>query len=161
MSTLPGAPHPPAPRSNDMRKLLLVLFLLPASAVGYCSLPLTSVAVLTVTVSDQTGREIEAGAVATYLEANGAEIIRITSETPSSWGNNLHWWSHSRHATSALRPDDAKQAATVEVTAKGCESASIPVALERRYEPVSFEPHGGGAAYFIYNFERDVVLVCG
>jgi hypothetical protein len=144
-----------------MRKFLLVLFLLLTSAVGYCSLPLTSVAVLTVTVSDQTGREIEAGAVATYLDANGAGIIRITSDTPSSWGNNLHWWSHSRHATSTLRPDDAKRAATVEVTAEGCEGASIPVVLERQYEPLSFAPHGGGAAYFIYSFEREVVLVCG
>ena len=40
------------------------LFLLPLGAVGYCSLPLTWVAILTVTLSDQTGREIQADAAA-------------------------------------------------------------------------------------------------
>ena len=42
-----------------MRKLWLVLLLLPLGGLAYCSLPLTSVAVLTVTLSDQTGRKID------------------------------------------------------------------------------------------------------
>ena len=144
-----------------MRKFLLILFAAPLISMGYCSLPLTSVAVLTVTVSDQTGRKIEADATATYRDADGAPIVSITSETPSSWDNNLHWWSHSQHSTSTLRPDDAKRAVEVEVTAQGCEAARVPVALERHYEALSFAPHGGGAAYFIYRFDRDVVLQCG
>jgi hypothetical protein len=144
-----------------MRKFLLILFLLSLGSMAYCSLPLTSVAVLTVALSDQAGRKIEADAAATYFDADGAPILRITFETPSSWDNNLHWWSHSEHRTSTLRPADAKRAATAEVTAKGCAAARIPVALERHYEPLSFAPHGGGAAYFIYSFDREVVLQCG
>ena len=144
-----------------MRKFLLILFLLPLASMAYCSLPLSSVAVLTITLSDQTGAEIEADAAATYLDADGTPIVTITSETPSSWDNNLHWWSHSQHSTSTLRPDDAKRAAAVEITAKGCETVTVPVALDRHYEALSFSPHGGGAAYFLYRFDQDVVLQCG
>jgi hypothetical protein len=144
-----------------MRKFWLVLFLVPLGSTAYCSLPLTSVAVLTVTLTDQTGRKIDADATATFFDADGEAIVTITSEMPSSWDNNLHWWSHSKHRTSTLRPEDAKRAVEVEVTAKGCEEVKVPVALERQYEPLSFAPHGGGAAYFIYRFDRDVVLQCG
>ena len=144
-----------------MRKFLQILLLLPLGSMGYCSLPLTSVALLTVTVSDQTDLKIEADATATHRDADGSPIVSITFETPSSWGNNLHWWSHSQHSTSTLRPDDAKRAVEAEVTAQGCEAARVPVALERHYEALSFAPHGGGAAYFIYRFDRDVVLQCG
>ena len=144
-----------------MRKFLLILFLLPLGSMGYCSLPLTSVAILTITLSGQTGRKIEADATATYRDADGAPIVNITFETPSSWDNNLHWWSHSKHRTSTLRPDDAKRAVEVEISAKDCETETILVALERHYEALSFAPHGGGAAYFIYRFDRDVVLRCG
>lgn len=143
-----------------MRKFLLILFFLPLGGVAYCSLPLTSVAVLTLTLTDQTGRKIGAGAAATYRDAEGAPIVSITFETPSSWVNNLHWWSHSQHRTSTLRPEDARRAVAVEISAEGCETATIPVALERHYEALSFSPHGGGAAYFIYSFDRDVVLQC-
>jgi hypothetical protein len=144
-----------------MRKFWLILFLLPLASMAYCSLPLTSVAVLTLTLSDQTGAKIEADAAATYRDADGAPIVTITSEMPSSWDNNLHWWSHSQHTTSTLRPDDARRAVTVEVTAKGCEAGTVPVELVRHYEALSFAPHGGGSAYFIYRFEREVVLQCG
>jgi hypothetical protein len=144
-----------------MRKFLWILVLLALGSMAYCSLPLTSVAVLTLTLTDQTGAGIETGAAAAYLDADGAPIVTITSETPSSWANSLHWWSHSRHPTSTLRPDDAKRAATVEISAQGCETVTMPVALERKYEPLSFAPHGGGAAYFIYRFDRDVIMECG
>jgi hypothetical protein len=144
-----------------MRKFLLVLFLLPLGSMTYCSLPLTSVALLTVTLTDQTGRKIDADATATYLDADGETIVTITSEMPSSWDNNLHWWSHSKYRTSTLRPEDAKRAMAVEVTAKKCEAVKVPVALERQYEPLSFAPHGGGAAYFVFRFDSEVVLRCG
>lgn len=144
-----------------MRKLLLALVLLPLVSVGYCSLPLTSVALLTVTVIDQTGRGIETGAAATYFDAAGQAIVAITSDTPSSWGNNLHWWAHSRHATSLLRPADARRAVAVDITAPGCDTQRLPVALTRSYEALSVSPHGGGAAYFIYRFDRQAVLHCG
>lgn len=143
-----------------MRKLMLALVLLPLLSVGYCSLPLSSVAVLTVTVTDQTGRGIEAGASSTYLDAAGQPIATVTSETPSSWGNNLHWWVHSHHPTSLLRPADARRAVAVEVTAPGCATQRLPVALERSYEALSFAPHGGGPAYLIYSYDRQVDLDC-
>lgn len=126
----------------------------------YCNLPLTSVATLTLALSDQIGRKITSGATATYMDSDGKPIVSITSTTPSSWDNSLHWWSHSHHATSTLRPDDAKRATMAEVRAMNCETAKIPVILERRYEPMSLMPHGGGSAYFLYSFERDVVLQC-
>ena len=143
-----------------MKKLLAALLVLIAALIVYFSLPLTSVAVLTTTLSDQTGRKITADATATYLDGPGNPIVSITFGLPS-WDNNLHWWAHSRHPASTMRPDDAKRAASVRIEAKGCEATSIPVVLERSYEPPSPMPHGGGAAYFIYRFERAVVLRCG
>jgi len=143
-----------------MRKIVLALVLLPLLSAGYCSLPLSSVALLTVTVTDQTGRGIEAGAASTYLDAAGQPIITVTSDTPSSWGNNLHWWAHSHHPTSLLRPADARRAVEVEVTARGCTPARAPVALVRSYEALSFAPHGGGPAYSIYRYDRQVALQC-
>lgn len=144
-----------------MRRLLLVLIGLPALAIGFCSLPLTSVAVLTLTLIDQVGREITAGAEARYLDDQGREIIKISFDAPSSWDNNLHWWAQSEHRQSLLRPEDARRARTVEVTTKNCEPIRLPVNLERVYEPLSFAPHGGGSAYFIYRFQQDVVMQCG
>lgn len=143
-----------------MRKLPATLLIATAGAVVYFSLPLTSVAVLTVTLTDQNGGKIKADATATYLDGGGNAIVTIAFGLPS-WDNNLHWWAHSRHPSSTLRPDDAKRAASVKIEAKGCEATSIPVVLERSYEPPSPMPHGGGAAYFIYRFDRSVVLQCG
>ena len=34
------------------------------------------------------------------------------------------------------------------------------VVLCAQLQALSFAPHGGGAAYFIYRFDRDVVLQC-
>jgi hypothetical protein len=143
-----------------MKKVSLALLALIAGAVAYCSLPLTSVALLTVTVSDQDGRKISSDVTATYLDDAGAAIVTITPDTTGSWDNNLHWWAHSAHATSTLRPEDARRATSVVIEAAGCEAASLPVTLVRNYEPLSFAPHGGGAAYFIYEFEQSVVLHC-
>ena len=143
-----------------MKKLLAALLVLIAASIAYVSLPLISVAVLTVTLTDQNGGKITADATATYLDGGGKAIVTIAFGLPS-WDNNLHWWSHSRHAESKLRPDDAKRAVSVRIEAKGCETVTIPVNLERSYEPPSPMPHGGGAAYFIYRFDRSVVLQCG
>lgn len=143
-----------------MNKFLAALLVLIAGAVAFFSLPLTSVAVLTVTLTDQNGGKITADATATYLDGGGNAIVTIAFGLPS-WDNNLHWWAHSRHPASRLRPEDAKRAASVRIEAKGCETVTIPVSLERSYEPPSPMPHGGGAAYFIYRFERAVVLRCG
>lgn len=143
-----------------MKKLAIALVLLIAASLGYCSLPLRSVALLTLRLTDQAGRPIKTGGKATFLDAKGAEITSIASGQPGSWDNALHWWAHSHHSTSLLRPVDAKRAAAVRVEAAGCESTQIPVSLVRTYEPLSFAPHGGGPAYFIYRFERDIVLTC-
>lgn len=143
-----------------MKKLLAAVLVLIAASIAYFSLPLTSVAVLTVTLTDQNGGKIAADATATYLDGGGKAIVTIAFGLPS-WDNNLHWWSHSRHPASTSRPGDAKRAAAVRIEAKGCETTSIPVVLERSYEPPSPMPHGGGAAYFIYRFDRGVVLQCG
>jgi hypothetical protein len=143
-----------------MKKLLAALLILIGGTIAYFSLPLTSVAVLTVTLTDQNGGKITADATATYLDGTGSPIVSIAFGLPS-WDNNLHWWAHSRHPASKMRPEDAKRAAAVRIEAKGCEAATIPVTLERSYEPLSLMPHGGGAAYFIYRFDRNVVLQCG
>jgi hypothetical protein len=143
-----------------MKKSSIAFILLVSGLLGYCSLPLRSVALLTVGLEDQGGRPIKTGGKATFLDTSGTEITSIASGEPGSWDNKLHWWAHSHHDTSRLRPEDAKRAATVRVEAAGCESTQIPVSLVRTYEPLSFAPHGGGPAHFIYRFERDIVLTC-
>jgi hypothetical protein len=137
--------------------LVASLIVLP---LGYCSLPLTQVAALTVAVYDDRSRAITGNMEAVFLDDAGREIQRITPKTPGSWDNRLHWWSHSSHDTSLLRPTDARRARTVTVSAEGCESASLPVTLQWSYEPISLFPHGSGAAFLFYQFERDIVLKC-
>ncbi len=143
-----------------MKKIALILLLLVATAIAYCSLPLTSVATLTLILTDQAGRKVTSGAAANFLDSDGKLIVSITSTTPSSWDNRLQWWSHSSHETSTLRPGDAKRAALAEVVVMNCETAKVPVVLERRYVSMSPMPHGAGPAYFHYSFEQDVILQC-
>lgn len=143
-----------------MKKGLLVVLVLTAALVVWLSLPLTSVAVLTVTVTDQNDSRIESGVKATYFDGNGKPIVTITPQTRGSWDNNLHWWSHSSHNTSNLRPEDALRAVSVRIEAEGCSPSEAPVKLQRSYEPLSLFPHGGGAAYFLYSFSKGVVLQC-
>lgn len=138
----------------------LSLLLLLVALLGYCSLPLTSVATLTVSVSDQSGKKITSGATATFLDAHGAAITTVASGDAGSWDNSLHWWSHSHHATSRLRPSDARRAAAVRIAATGCEAVTLPVSLQRHYEPLSLMPHGGGPAYLLYTFQGTAVLLC-
>lgn len=143
-----------------MKRIGLALLAAIAALLFYASLPLASVAVLTVSVRDQNQRKIITDASATYLDRQGSAITRIDLKTPGSWDNNLHWWSHSHHARSTLRPVDARRAVSVRIEATGCSTATIPVSLERRYEPFSLFLHGAGAAYFIYEFKQAVVLEC-
>lgn len=143
-----------------IKKFALVLLALIGAAAVYLSLPLTSVAVLTVTASDQNGQKVTSHAAATYFDAQGTPIAKITPHTKGSWDNNLHWWTHSSHSASNLKPADAKRVASVKVEALDCDALTLPVTLERSYEPMGITPHGGGPAYFIYRFERSVVLQC-
>jgi len=146
--------------STPIKKTLLVLIALIGGGVVLLCLPLTSVAVLTVTVLDQNNQKMTTNVTATFLDRHGKPIIKITSKTPGSWDNNLHWWSHSSHSTSKLRPADAMRATSVLIEAKDCDAATLPIKLKRTYEPMSIAPHGGGAAYFIYKFDQSAVVQC-
>ncbi len=141
------------------RPLLLLGALMIGATIWLC-LPLTSVAVLTISVFDQNNRKMTSNVTATFLDRRGEHIVRITSKTPGSWDNNLHWWTHSSHATSKLRPADARRTASVLIEADDCNSTTLPINLTRNYEPMSIAPHGGGAAYFIYKFDQSVNLKC-
>ena len=141
------------------RPLLLLGALMIGATIWLC-LPLTSVAVLTISVFDQNNRKMTSNVTATFLDRRGEHIVRITSKTPGSWDNNLHWWTHSSHATSKLRPADARRTASVLIEADDCNSTTLPINLTRTYEPMSIAPHGGGAAYFIYKFDQSVNLKC-
>ena len=143
-----------------MKTFLLTLVLLIVSAAVYLSLPLTSVAILTVSLLDQNNQQVTANAAATYFDADGHPIIKITPQTRGSWSNNLHWWTHNSHPTSNMRPADAMRAASVQIEAKDCEVARFAVKLDRNYSPLSQSPHGGGAAHFLYRFEHRAVLQC-
>lgn len=147
-------------KSLPIKKLLLALSALIGGGVVLLSLPLTSVAVLTITVLDQNNQKMTANVTATFLDDHGKSIVKITPKTPGSWDNNLHWWTHSSHSTSKLRPTDAMRATSVLIEANECDAAILPIKLNRTYEPMSIAPHGGGAAYFIYKFDQSAVLQC-
>jgi len=143
-----------------MKKIAITVVLLIAVALGYCSLPLSSIATLMIRLTDQTGRKITSGAAVTFLDAAGTPIATVRTGDRGSWDNTLHWWTHSHHSTSAQRTSDALRATSARVTATGCDSATIPVLLVRRYEPIDFAPHGGGPAYYVHTFDSSVVLTC-
>lgn len=147
-------------KSLPIKRSLLALGALIGGGAVLLSLPLTSVAVLTITVLDQNNQKMTANVTATFLDRHGKPIVNITSKTPGSWDNNLHWWTHSSHSTSKLRPTDAMRAASVLIQASDCDTATLPIKLKRTYEPMSIAPHGGGAAYFIYKFDQSVILQC-
>jgi hypothetical protein len=147
-------------KSLLIRRSLLALSALIGGGAILLSLPLTSVAVLTITVLNQNEQKMTANVTATFLDHHDKPIVEITSKTPGSWDNNLHWWTHSSHSTSKLRPADAMRAASALIQASDCEAATLPIKLKRTYEPMSIAPHGGGAAYFIYKFDQSVILQC-
>ena len=97
---------------------------------------------------------------ANFLDDKGETIVKITSKTRGSWDNNLLWWTSSRHKDGKTTPADTLRATMIQIDAKGCKSESVPVKLTRTYEPMSVFPHGGGAAHFIYRFDKSVTLQC-
>jgi hypothetical protein len=128
---------------------------------GYCALPLTSVSAITVALESQGGRKIVSNARAAFLDADGREIVEIALGEPPSWHNNIHWWAHSSHETSKLRPEDARRARSAVISAEGCAPLSLPIELAGRYVPPSLSPHGGGRAYMLYEFNGTARLDCG
>jgi hypothetical protein len=160
-------------------KVSFGLALLIAASVGYCSLPLTSYAILIVSVTNQNAPPIPANRsasdavranlksepsmadlTATYLDRTGTPIVTITPKSIGSWGNNLQWYTHSSNSNSIKRPEDAQQAVAVRIEAKGCDPQTIPVKLDRTYIPLSFSPHGGGPASIYFKFNGAAVLTC-
>ncbi len=145
---------------NNGKKISLGLALLIGASVGYCSLPLTSYAVLIVAVTDQHARPMTADVSAIFLDRTGAPIVTITPQTVGSWANNLQWYTHSSNSNSIKRPEDAQQAVAVRIEAQGCDPITLPVELSRTHVPLSFSPHGGGPASTYYKFNGAAVLTC-
>ena len=143
-----------------MKRFGLFVLALIGGSLAYCSIPFTQVATITIKVTDQAGGKIDKGARAVFRDEAGREIVTVRSGARGSWGHNLHWWTHSSHRQSLLRPADAKRARSVRVEAKNCQARVAPVLLKRTYQPLSFMPHGGGPAYLHYRFEGSVMLQC-
>jgi hypothetical protein len=144
-----------------LKKVAAILALLLCLPAGYCALPLTSVSAITIAVEDRNGRKITTDARASFLDADGREITAIALGEPPSWDNYIHWWAHSSHETSNLRPADAKRATGAVISASGCAPLTLPIALRGRYIPPSLSPHGGGRAYMLYEFNGTARLDCG
>ncbi len=127
---------------------------------GYCALPMTSVATMTITVTDQNDLPITENAAATFLDAQEREITVVALGALPSWSNNIHWWTHSSDARSHLRPDDVRRTVKIRVDAGDCEPQIIEAALTEDYVAPSLMPHGGGAAFMYYTFARKVRMQC-
>lgn len=140
-----------------MKKALAFLLLL---LVGYCAVPFTAVSSITIAVEDEKGGKITANAVASFLDSDGRAILDVTVGELPSWDNNIHWWAHSSHETSKLRPEDARRARTVLISAEGCAPLKLPIDLQSKYVPPSLMPHGGGRAYMLYEFTGAARLNC-
>ena len=143
-----------------MKKALLISLAIVIGLLGYCSYPFVSVSAITLSLVDQAGEPLRGEAEAVFLDAAGKEIVTISDATPGSWEGHLHWWAHSGHRQSLASPAKARRAVAAIVSAPGCAPAKLPIALTRTYEPLSFAPHGGGPAYLLYEFEREVTLSC-
>jgi hypothetical protein len=139
------------------KALALVLLLL----IGYCAVPLTSVSAITIAVEDEAGGKITANAVASFLDSDGRPILDVAVGELPSWDNNIHWWAHSSHEASKLRPEDARRARSALISAEGCAPLKLPVELQTEYVPPSLMPHGGGRAYMLYDFTGTARLNCG
>lgn len=144
-----------------MKQIAAILALLLCLAAGYCALPLTSVSAITIALEDRGGRKITADARASFLDADGRAIVEVALGALPSWDNNIHWWAHSSHGASILRPEDARRASGVLISAQGCSPLTLPVELQGRYVPPSLSPHGGGRAYMLYEFSATARLDCG
>ena len=143
-----------------MKKNIIILSIFAAISLLFFSIPLSSVAMLEITVVDQNGRKITDGLNATYFDDKKTAIVKITSKTRGSWENNLLWWTSSKHGNGKTTPADALRTTLVRIDAKDCKSISIPISLNRTYVPISISPHSGGAAHFIYRFDKSATLQC-
>ena len=141
--------------------LALVLILVLCTLVAYCALPLTSVSAITITLEDERGEPIAGNARASFLDGEGRKIVDVVLGELPSWDNNIHWWAHSSHEASLLRPEDARRAESALIEAEGCAPLTLPVELDGSYVPPSIMPHGGGRAYMLYEFSQTVRLECG
>jgi hypothetical protein len=139
------------------RCALLAAIALP---LGYCNLPLRSFGRLVLHVEDQSGGKVTDGISATYLDDSGATVHVIDARTPDTFENRLYWWAsqsdHDRHA----RPEALLRVVAVRIAGKNCETRTIPVALQRKYERAGLTAHGAHPARFMYTFSATVVLRC-
>jgi hypothetical protein len=143
-----------------LKKILVFPLCFLGLLVGYCALPLTSVSSVTIALEDQNGRKITANARASFLDSNGRAIVEVVLGELPSWDNNIHWWAHSSHETSKLRPEDARRAKSVVISAQECAPFTLPIELQGQYVPPSLSPHGGGRAYMLYEFSETARLNC-
>ncbi len=98
---------------------------------------------------------------AAFLDVDGRTIVEIALGELPSWDNNIHWWAHSSHEDSKLRPEDARRAGSAVISAQGCAPLTLPIELQGQYVPPSLSPHGGGRAYMLYEFKGTARLDCG
>jgi hypothetical protein len=143
-----------------LKRFAAVFALLLCLLAGYCALPLTSVSAITLALENQGGRKIVSNARAAFLDVDGHEIVEVALGELPSWDNNIHWWAHSSHEASKLRPEDARRARSVVISAQGCAPLTLPIKLDGRYIPPSLSPHGGGRAYMLYEFNGTARLDC-
>ena len=144
-----------------LRKIAVFFALLSGLLLGYCALPLTSVSVITIELQDDSGGKITSDGRAVFLDAEERPITEIVLGELPSWDNVIHWWAHSANPESRLRPEDARRAASVTLSAQGCAALTMPIVLQRQYVPPSLSPHGGGRAYMLYEFRAVARLACG
>lgn len=144
-----------------MKKIIGLVAALLCLPVGFCALPLTSVTTITIALEDRNGRSLTENAHASFLDSAGREIVDIALGAPPSWANNIHWWAHSSHETSVMRPEDARRARRVLISAQGCAPLTLSIELQGRYVPPSLLPHGGGRAYMLYEYSGTARLDCG
>ena len=135
-----------------MKKILVFPLCFLGLLVGYCALPLTSVSSVTIALEDQNGKKITGSALASFLDVDGRAIVDIALGELPSWDNNIHWWAHNSSEESKLRPEDARRARSVLVTAQDCAPLTLPIELHGQYVPPSVMPHGAGPAYMLYEF---------
>jgi hypothetical protein len=143
-----------------LKKVAALFAFLLCLLAGYCALPLTSVSAITIALEDRNGGKITANAHASFLDAGGRTIVDIALGELPSWDNNIHWWAHSSSEESRLRPEDARRARSVLITAQDCAPLTLPIELRGQYVPPSVMPHGGGRAYMLYEFSGTARLTC-
>lgn len=138
---------------SNILKGIAILILLTA-------IPFTSVGSITIAIENQNGTAITENVTAVFLDENKKDIVTIDLKHKQSWGNHLHWWSHNKHKTSLLHPNEMKRVTSAYITAENCEEFTLPIVLKATYNAPSPAPHGGGLAYWLYEFKDTVQLQC-